>query len=182
VFLRGDHPAGKIGLFKGGAVGFNAPLLCLPGRFFKPGSGRGFAENLANLEKTNQSVVQADGHGAVGETQSANRCLRSGGVRPAKSRLGLQTGRAGTAFLGHQGAEGVFMAPAVVGQLPSLRRLERQRQAGEMAEGAGVILIEARFDHRLQQRAVADINCRPVRTAVGGGLPGNNGLHKDKLR
>ena len=70
------------------------------------------------------------------------------GLRARRWRFGnllLETkaGGAGAAFLGHDGAEGVFVAFAAVGQLPGFDGAQGDGQAGGFAESALIVLIDA---------------------------------------
>ena len=72
-----------------------------------------------------------------------------------KAFLRLQARGAGAAFLGEQRAKSVFIALAVVRQLPGFDRLQRDRQAGQIAERAFVVAVDAGVGQGVHQGAVA---------------------------
>ena len=88
----------------------------------------------------------------------------------AQAFLHLQAGGAGAVFLGQERAKGVLIAFAVVGQLPGFDRLQGHRQAGQVAEGALVVAIDAGTGQGLHQR--------PVVLAVLGGVAGGEAVDR----
>ncbi len=116
----------------------------------------GFLRNTWPICKiTHQPVAHAHRHRAVAQTGRAGDRFRLIGGLLAQAFLHLQAGGAGAVFSGKQRAKGVLIALAVMGQLPGFDRLQRDRQAGQVAEGALVIAIDAGVGQRLHQGAVA---------------------------
>ena len=112
-------------------------------------------EELAGLQKTDQPIPQPDRHGRVAHPDGACNGLWFLGCPFGEAFLHLQTGAAGAAFLGQNAAKWVFVAFAMVRQLPRFHRPQSNGQTGGFTEGAFVILVNSRVDQRFHQRPVA---------------------------
>jgi len=143
MLFGSDDAAGEIGFAELFGGGFHFPFLAKIRGFFEL-RFRGFLpENLTDLEIANQAIAHPHGHGAIAQADRTGDGLSLVGGLLAEAFLHLQTSGAGAVLPGHEGAERVFVAFAVVWQLPRFHGLERHGQAGEVAEGAFVVAIDA---------------------------------------
>jgi len=142
VLSRGEDAAFKIGLLEFIAIGRDTPFGGEFGSALKLCFGGWFAENLAGLEEANGFVAKVDGNSGIAEAVGAGNgmCLGAGAV--SELLLGLEAGCAGAAFFCHEAAKTVFASFPVKGQLPGLDRAEGYGEAGGIAEGALVIVVD----------------------------------------
>ena len=113
---------------------------------------RGFAErDLAGLEVPDDLVAEFDGDRGVGEPGKAGATGRLAVALLGQLLLDLKACGAAAALGGHQRAEGIPVGIVLLRDLPCIRRPQRERTPGGIAEGAFVLAVKfgvrERLDH-----------------------------------
>ena len=153
--LGRHHRGGEIGLLELGRVHIDAPFLYQLERAPELGFGGPLPKHLARLQKADQPVPQPHRHRRIAQARRAADGVRFLARHFGKLLLDLEAGGTGAAGFRHDGAEGAFVALAMMRKLPRFHRAQGDRQACGLGERLFVVVENLGIAQGLNQAAVA---------------------------